>query len=207
MDGHWTPPDVMLWRADIYIHMWIYVWWTWCNLQAGKSATSASEISVLHGTTQHDTIYVYDNKGMRWHADGRLTWSVVIERQCPLNVQPISIPVAIGCNKTCQNMILIYFIFRFGTPNPNPSIIFCLVSIQPPPPAAGIAEDNRNKPSFSIYRSMASPGWLCVFSFFHCWRMNGGVIEGNILYSISVVVLTLYPNPMTNSQLFCSGGF
>lgn len=112
--------------------MWIYVWWTWCNLQAGKSATSASEISVLHGTTQHDTIYVYDNKGMRWHADGRLTWSVVIERQCPLNVQPISIPVAIGCNKTCQNMILIYFIFRFGTPNPKYYILSGLHSASSP---------------------------------------------------------------------------
>lgn len=59
-----------------------------------------------------------------WHAgDGRLTWSVVIERQCPLNVRPISIPVAIGCNKTCQNMILIYVTlipFLVGLIGPTP---------------------------------------------------------------------------------------
>lgn len=71
----------------------------------------------------------------RWWTDGRIRRERVsrgpIERhsgQCPLNVQPISIPVAIGCNKTCQNMILIYFIFRFWSPIP----------------------DNRNNPSFSL---------------------------------------------------------
>lgn len=165
MDGHWTPPDVMLWRADIYLCGYMSD-----GHDAGKSATSASEISVLHGTTQHDTIYVYDNKGMRWHADGRLTWSVVIERQCPLNVQPISIPVAIGCNKTCQNMILIYFIFRFETPNPKYYILSGLHSASSP------CWHSRRQSEQAQFFHLPIDGlsWMavCLF-FFLCWRMNG----------------------------------
>lgn len=85
---------------------------------------------------------------MRWDDDTMMgIWlnvSVVIERQCPLNVQPISIPVAIGCNKTCQNMILIYFIFRFGTTTTQKDPESVAIYFQ-----AEKQIDNRNNPSFS----------------------------------------------------------